>query len=109
MMSPMDIVATLVGRKRAMVDLATLCKTPPPPLLVSPTTAAGRSGSHNDKNNEESGEGVVAERRNMANVALCLVSMGDPDAPLESSSGCRKTVLGFFSLQTRACGHDASK
>ncbi len=59
MMSPMEIVATLVGRKRAMVDLATLCETPPPPLLASPTAAAGRCGSHNDDDTEETGEGMV--------------------------------------------------
>ena len=46
MMSPMEIVATLVGSNRAMVDLATLCKTPHLPPLASPTAAAGRSGSH---------------------------------------------------------------
>ena len=87
MMSPMEIVATLVGRKRAMVDLATLCETPPLPLLASPTTAAGRSGSHDDNNDEETGKGV-AERWNMANVAFYLALMGDPDASLVSSSGC---------------------
>ena len=110
MMSPMEIVSTLVGRKRAMVDLATLCETPPPPLLASPTAAAGKSESHdnNNKDNKETGKGV-AEQRNMANVALCLASMGDPDAPLVSLSGCQKTALGFFLLQTHACGHDASK
>jgi len=61
--------------------------------------AGGGSGSHED-DDEETGDGV-AERRNMANVALCLASMGDPDAPVElllhawttlSSSGCRKTA-----------------
>ena len=41
----------------------------------------GGSGSHDD-DDEETGEGV-AERRNMANVALCLASMGDPDAPVD--------------------------
>jgi len=46
MMPPMEIVATLVGRNRAMVDLATLCKTPHLPPLASPTAAAGRSGFH---------------------------------------------------------------
>jgi len=95
MMSPMEIVATLMGRKRAMVDLATLCETPPLPLLASPTAAAGRSGSHDNNDDEETGKGV-AERWNMANVALCLASMGNPDTPLVSSSGCRKTALVFF-------------
>jgi len=107
-MSPMEIVATLVGRKRAMVDLATLCETPPPPLLASPTAAAGRSGSHDNNDNKETSKGM-AERRNKANVALCLASMGDSDAPLVPSLGCQKTTFVFFSLQTHVCGHNASK
>jgi hypothetical protein len=50
--------------------------------LQSSLDAGGGSRSHvND--DEETGEGV-AERRNMANVALCLASMGDPDAPVDA-------------------------
>ncbi len=78
-----------------MVDLATLCETPPPPLLASPTAAAGRSGSHDNNDNKETSKGM-AERRNKANVALCLALMGDSDAPLVPSLGCQKTTFFFF-------------
>ena len=49
--------------------------------LQSSLDAGGGSRSHDD-DDEETGEGV-AERRNMANVALCLASMGDQDAPVD--------------------------
>ena len=39
MMSPMEIVATLTGRKRAMVDLAMSCRMPPPPLASAAAAA----------------------------------------------------------------------
>jgi hypothetical protein len=49
--------------------------------LQSSLDAGDGSRSHDD-DDEETGEGV-AERRNMANVALCLASIGDPDAPVD--------------------------